>query len=115
MPWEEDETPAPAGLAPGWWRRKAPPRAKRPAPLPQRVDGTYAQGFVLRDGLRLAQDIAQFVDAVQETVLGELVHGEPHFAAGGRGERLGFQIDFHCRAGILSHRFEQSGVRVGRN
>src|ERR1035437_1972209 len=69
------------------------------AALPQRVDGRGVRGFVGGDLRGLFQDVAEFVDALDEAVFGEGIHRKFDHAAAGRGQRLVGQIDLHDGAG----------------
>src|ERR1035437_6552018 len=75
------------------------------APLPQRVDGRGVGGFIGAGLGSLLQDVAEFVDALHQAVLGEGVHREFDRAAAGRGQRLVGQIDLHDGAGAGGEEF----------
>jgi len=66
------------------------------------------------DGGRVAQDVAELVDALQEAVLGKAVDREFNLASAWRGEGLGCQVDFDYR-GRIGCCGEQLGMHVGRD
>src|ERR1017187_9880043 len=64
------------------------------------VDRTYPPRLVRRDGAFVRQDVAQFIDALKQAVLGEWIDGKFHLAAVRQGDSLEFPIDpfsKHCQ------------------
>ena len=55
--------------------------------------------FIGGDFGDLLQDVAEFVDALHQAVLGEGIHRESHHTPGGRSQCLIRQIDLHSGAG----------------
>src|ERR1035438_10144137 len=68
------------------------------------VDRTYPLRFVRRDGAFVRQDVAQFIDALQQAVSGKWIDRELHLAAVRQGDSLGAEVycDFRVRVAVRS-------------
>src|ERR1022692_3632775 len=66
------------------------------------VDRTYPPRLVRRDGGFVLQDVAQFIDALQQAVLGEWIDGKFDCTAVRQGDSLGAEVycDFRVRVAV---------------
>src|ERR1035438_10007259 len=67
------------------------------------VDRTYQVSFVRRDGAFVRQDVAQFIDALKQAVLGEWIDGKFDCTAVRKSDGLSGQVYGHLCVRIAVH------------
>ena len=87
----------------------------RPLDVGQRVDGQGPFGFKSRYGWLLLQDVAQFVDSLQQAVFGKAGDRKSHLRSVGERDGLVFEVYLDGDPGITIHSVKKSLMRIAWN